>query len=59
MKGEPYWNNELSMKQCVDAIMHLIFLGATKATQKCIVKWMQVTKRLKKVTWLGKIYFNQ
>jgi len=35
----------MSLKQFVDPIMHLIFLGITKATKKLVDKWIKVTKR--------------
>ena len=43
--GGPFWNSSLSLNQFVDAIMHLVFLGVTKATQQLINSWIKVTKR--------------
>lgn len=44
-EGGPFWNSCMSLKQFVDPIMHLIFLGITKATKKLVDKWIKVTKR--------------
>ena len=39
-KGGPYWNSNLQLDQFVDVIMHLIYLGITKATNVLIEKWI-------------------
>ena len=39
-KGGPYWQSGLRLDQCVDALMHLLFLGVTKATMSLISKWL-------------------
>ena len=40
-----FWNSSLSLKQFVDAIMHLVFLGITKSTHQMINLWIKLTRR--------------
>lgn len=42
--GGPFCNRFLSLKQIVDAIIHMIFLGIIKATQQLISLWIKGTK---------------
>ena len=46
-KGGPYWNSNLNLYQYVDVIMHLVFLGVTKATQNLVQKWIGVALKPK------------
>ena len=45
--GSAFWNGKLELKQFVDALMHLIFLGVMKSTKKLISKWIQMSRRTK------------
>ena len=40
--GGTFWSSELSLKQCVDVLMRLLFLGVTHTTQKLTTKWTQL-----------------
>ena len=46
-KGGPYWNSNIQLYQFVDVIMHLIYLGVTKATNILIEKWIRVVLKPK------------
>ena len=41
-KGGAYWNSNSKLDHFVDVIMHLIFLGITKATRNLIQKWIGI-----------------
>ena len=57
-KGGPYWQSGLQLNQFVDALMHLIFLGVTKATMSLISKWLVATLRPKEFTMKHKSVFH-
>ena len=46
-KGSPYWKSRIEMHYFVDAGMHQLFLGITKACNDLISDWLQVTKQVK------------
>ena len=52
--GSAFWNGKLELKQFVDALMHLIFLGVIKSTKKLISTWIQMSKRGKSFTLLAR-----
>ena len=43
-EGEPFLKSNLIMTQCVDAMMHLLFLSVTKAANQLFDKWLILKK---------------
>ena len=57
-KGGPYWQSGLKLDQFVDALMHLLFLGVTKATMKLISKWSLAIFKPRELTLKYKSVFS-
>ena len=57
-KGGPYWNSGLKLYQFVDTLMHLLFLGVTKATMLLISKWLLAMLKPKKFALKHKAVFS-
>ena len=43
-KGGVYWNSSLELDVFCDVIMHLLFLGITKASKELLSLWLKETK---------------
>ena len=56
--GSPYWNGIIPLNQFVDTIMHLLFLGITKASRQLIHMWITESKRIKSFNALPKDLFG-
>ena len=46
-EGGPYWKSNFNLKQFVDVLMHLLFLGITKSTKELVYNWISQNKRLR------------
>ena len=57
-EGGPYWNANMKLNNFVDAIMHLLFLGITKATNQLIVKWIHQMKLQEMFNLKFKVMFS-
>ena len=45
LKDPAFWKSNLDLHQCIDAVMHLIFLGIVKQTLSEVISWLSLTRK--------------
>ena len=56
--GGVYWDNTLGIDSFCDVIMHLVFLGITKASRELVIVWMKESKILRDYNACSKTMFE-
>ena len=44
-RGGLFWNSPLILDSFIDALIHFVILGVTKATKTFLNRWVKVTRR--------------